>query len=151
MIVISHRANIDGANPQRENSPSCVEEVLAMGIDVEIDVWFKDGSYYLGHDSPDYKIETAWLKTNGLWCHAKNQKALEQMRYDGVTNYFWHQEDRFTITSAGQIWCYPNNISHQGILVHLGPPKSSFEVYGVCTDYPISWIKQHKLQYSKYK
>jgi hypothetical protein len=144
MIVISHRANLDGSDPKRENVPSCIEEILSMGIDVEIDVWFKDGAYYLGHDSPDYKVDIEWLKTDGLWCHAKNQNALERMKYDRVKNYFWHQEDRFTITSDGHIWCYPNNMSHHGILVHLDPPKSSLDVYGVCTDYPISWLKYHK-------
>ena len=39
MKFISHRGNIDGPNPEWENDPSRIEDVLNKGYDVEIDVW----------------------------------------------------------------------------------------------------------------
>lgn len=143
MIIIAHRGNILGPNPDKENSPDYIQTALDHGFDVEIDVWF-DGfdlrqGYYLGHDAPKYRVKLDWLMQDRLWCHAKNQKALERMFYDKIPNYFWHQEDRFTITSRGDIWCYPNNPSRWGILVHNGEAEYGLEVRGVCTDYAEGW------------
>ena len=41
MILISHRGNLKGINPQRENEPLYIVEALEKGFDVEIDVWWK--------------------------------------------------------------------------------------------------------------
>ena len=40
MKLIAHRGNIDGPNPERENSPEYIEEALKAGYDVEVDVWY---------------------------------------------------------------------------------------------------------------
>jgi len=53
---ISHRGNIDGRIPNSENSPEYISLALSKGYEVEIDVWFVDGSFYLGHDEPYYLI-----------------------------------------------------------------------------------------------
>ena len=76
MIYISHRGNLNGKS-DRENQPDYIEEALAQGFDVEIDVWWVGNSFYLGHDGPIYKIELKWLldRTSKLWCHAKNGEA----------------------------------------------------------------------------
>jgi hypothetical protein len=143
MIIIAHRGNIDGRIPEKENSPIYIKEAIDRGFEVEIDVWFDESDskkgYYLGHDEPTYPIHKDWLMQNCLWCHAKNQKALERMFCDRVPNYFWHQEDRFTITSRGDIWCYPNNPSRCGILVSNSKPQHGLEIRGICTDYANEW------------
>jgi hypothetical protein len=54
MILISHRGNISGPNPERENHPDYILEALQAGYEVEIDVWFVDGKFKLGHDGPQY-------------------------------------------------------------------------------------------------
>ena len=61
MIFISHRGNLDGLNPDRENSPEYIDEAIKLGFDVEIDVRTKDGELWLGHDEPQYKVSEMWL------------------------------------------------------------------------------------------
>ena len=56
MILISHRGNINGPNPSMENKPEYVLDAKLKGYDVEIDVWWKEDGFYLGHDEPQYKV-----------------------------------------------------------------------------------------------
>ena len=76
MILIAHRGNYKGRNIERENSPEYVMEALDAGFYAEIDVWFKNKSFYLGHDESQYKIDKDFLEDSRLWCHAKNIEAL---------------------------------------------------------------------------
>jgi len=113
MILISHRGNISGPNPERENHPEYIFEALQAGYDVEVDVWFINGKFMLGHDEPQYEFPFGLLDNNypKMWLHCKNIEALEVLhnldsRGDKV-NYFWHQEDTITLTSKNHIWAYP--------------------------------------------
>ena len=38
MILISHRGNINGPNPEMENNPEYIQKALDLGYDVEVDV-----------------------------------------------------------------------------------------------------------------
>jgi hypothetical protein len=134
MKIISHRGNIFGLDPKRENAPEIVEECIDMGFDVEVDVWLKDNMYYLGHDMPKIPITKEFLLREQLWCHAKNLEALYHMLKDNI-HCFWHQEDDFTLTSRGVIWTYPGKeITDKSILVTNVFPKE--KCYGICTDFP---------------
>lgn len=146
MRIISHRGNLEGRNPECENNPSYIQAALNAGFDVEVDVWFVDKQFFLGHDSPTYLVDRDWFDHKFLWCHAKNQEALEQLwsmnLLLGTINYFWHENDRMTLTSHGIPWLFPGNYSELGVTVHLGKPDSFFhKMFGVCTDYPVSWKK----------
>ena len=48
MIIISHRGNINGPEPQKENLPDYIDFALENGLDVEVDLWWNKG-IYLGH------------------------------------------------------------------------------------------------------
>ena len=49
-VIISHRGNLCERNPESENHPDYIHEVISAGFDLEIDIW-KIGDYYmLGHD-----------------------------------------------------------------------------------------------------
>jgi hypothetical protein len=135
MILISHRGNLEGPN-KNENSPDYIKQALSKGYECEIDVWYDNGLYYLGHDEPVYPIDINFLEDDRLWCHAKNLKALEQMLKENV-HCFWHQEDSCTLTSKNILWSHPN----------VEPPRNSIAVlpeiknqdtkncYGLCSDY----------------
>lgn len=106
MILISHRGNINGRIIDQENKPDYIEDTIRLGFDVEVDVWFKDGEFYLGHDEPQYEVDYKFLINEKLWCHAKNIDAvLEMKKY--VIHYFWHEEDTIALTSKNYIWAYP--------------------------------------------
>jgi hypothetical protein len=47
MLFISHRGNINGADPTKENSPQYIEEALQKNFEVEVDVRFLNNSFYL--------------------------------------------------------------------------------------------------------
>ena len=79
MFLISHRGNINGAQPNQENSINYILKGIDLGYDVEVDVWFINNSFYLGHDKPQYKINYKFLINDKLWCHAKNINALIEM------------------------------------------------------------------------
>ena len=79
MHFISHRGNISGPNPKLENSVDYIELAIKNGFEVEVDIWFKNNDFYLGHDSPLYKIEKNFLKRDKIWCHAKNFKAFDNL------------------------------------------------------------------------
>ena len=97
MIKIAHRGNLYGKDPTRENKPEYILKAISKGFDVEVDVWYEDQSWYLGHDEPIYKIGKDFLVSEMLWCHAKNKQALYQMSKLKDVHYFWHQEDNYTI------------------------------------------------------
>ncbi len=140
MKLIAHRGNINGPNKERENSPEYILESLALGYDCEIDVRYINEQLFLGHDTTDYKIDLLFLLDNSdkLWIHCKNIEALGYLIDFSSLNIFWHQEDNYTLTSKGYIWCYPKmKITSKSII--LMPEWNNFiyddNGYGICSDY----------------
>ena len=145
MILISHRGNLNGPNPQRENSIQYIQEALDEGFDVEIDMWSKNGVFYLGHDEPQDEVTLDWLneRKDKLWIHCKNIDILVYFNtLNQLFNYFWHEEDTLTLTSLGSIWAYPgkqpikNSIA---VMPEIYNDKLS-SCIGICSDY----IQNHK-------
>ena len=99
MYLISHRGNINSIEKNRENSPDYINEALKNGFDVEVDVRFENGKFFLGHDFNQFEIDKKFLLNSKIWCHAKTNEAL--IALDQIkAHYFWHQEDDYTITSC---------------------------------------------------
>lgn len=135
MKIISHRGNLNGPG-ESENTPLQIYKALDRGFGCEIDLWVTD-KLMLGHDSPQYEVDSKFLETPDLWIHAKNLDALEYLQKTKL-NYFWHDKDDATITSHGIIWCYPGVYTPSGITVIVGDnAKINNKCYGVCTDYPL--------------
>ena len=137
-ILISHRGNTDGKQPEKENTVAYIEQALQKGYHCEIDICKYDGeSFFLGHDEPQEKISVTWLKDQKLWCHAKNYNALEALIAHGI-HCFYHHRDKYTLTSQGWIWAFPGQpVGAYTIAVH--PEKLTTEQLklcsGVCSDY----------------
>ena len=137
MKLISHRGNINGKIPLRENEPAYINLAMLSGYDVEIDVWWVDNEFWLGHDEPQYKTTPTFLMNEKFWCHAKNLPAILEMKKYPNIHYFWHQEDDITLTSKGYIWAHPgmqplsNSIA---VLPELYNEKV-LGCVGVCSDY----------------
>jgi hypothetical protein len=140
MKIISHRGNLNGPNPDCENNPTYIDQAITEGFDVEIDVWFIDEEFFLGHDRPTYHVDVSWIliRSASLWCHAKNIEAMEKMLLLDNVNCFWHETDKMTLTSIGIPWCYPNTYMDKGITVEYDY-RSIPNVYGICTDYCLKW------------
>jgi|TARA_B110000259_G_scaffold188350_1_gene246652 hypothetical protein len=143
MIIISHRGNIEGPNPDCENHPAYIVKALEQGFDVEIDLW-KTDQLYLGHSKPTYEVDEALLAKNSksLWIHCKNLEALlycKNMKW----HCYWHTDDFYTLTSMGYVWAHPNANDYRGTIMVM--PEKNDEItnpeyykaaLGVCTDYP---------------
>jgi hypothetical protein len=141
MIIISHRGNLSGPNPETENSPDQILLAISKGFEVEVDLWTVNNQLFLGHDEPTYPIEQSFLEDLGLslWIHCKNLDALEDLgKINLPFNYFWHESDDFTLTSHGYIWTYPGkNTTTNSVIVDLTKsPNINIPMFGICTDYP---------------
>jgi hypothetical protein len=140
MIKISHRGNIKGPSP-RENHPFYIEEAIAQGFEVEVDIWLLENSLWLGHDEPQYMTSKTFLDRykNMLWIHCKNLAALEYfLSLKEGYKYFWHESDDYTLTSNGLIWTYPGKpVTSSSIIVIKDDSfsKEYLEAFGVCSDY----------------
>ena len=138
MIYISHRGNLNGPNTQKENHPDYIKKAWMQGFDVEVDVWYVDNQFCLGHDEPQYEVDWKFLSNPSFWCHAKNIEALSIM-LNCNAHCFFHNTDDATLTSKGIIWTYPGKfLTNKSICVM--PENKSFKVdwkkaYGVCSDY----------------
>ena len=89
MILISHRGNLNGKNEKFENHPDYILDAKDKGFEVEIDVWFKENNFYLGHDKAQYKIDQNFLEDEKFWCHAKSSETLYELSKINC-HYFWH-------------------------------------------------------------
>lgn len=147
MKLIAHRGNINGSNKLEENKPEYVENAISVGFDVEIDIWYNtnENNFYLGHDNPQYVVTKHWLELNinKLWIHCKNLEALYHfVNTTNRYNYFWHQQDDFTLTSKNYIWTYPGKLHTKSSVIVM--PEwddinwdnfKSINCFGICTDY----------------
>lgn len=145
MRFISHRGNIAGRRSDRENSFEYIDEALAEGYDVEVDIWFVDGVFYLGHDGPEHQIkntsEDGILFDERIWFHCKNIETLEVFcRELKHANFFFHQKDDYTLTSQNWIWAYPGMpVNNKCIAVLPEDERDAIEstlanAGGICSD-----------------
>ena len=117
MIFISHRGNLEGAVKERENFPGQIDLALSLDFDVEIDLWLSDGSLKLGHDFPENRIDESFLleRSSRLWVHAKNLECISFLNQSGL-NWFWHENDKLTMTSKSIPWAFPEVFVSGGVV-----------------------------------
>jgi hypothetical protein len=149
MILISHRGNISGPNPERENSPDYILEALNSEFDVEIDLWSYDTKLFLGHDNAKYEINKDFIENNKdkLWIHCKNLEALYVCQFIlNDVHYFWHQNDDYTLTSKNIFWTFPGkDLTPNSILVNfekINYISTGSKIYGVCSDYLLDFYNK---------
>jgi hypothetical protein len=138
MLIISHRGNIEGKDPKKENNPEHIYTLLTNNINCEIDVWYINNEWYLGHDTPDNIVSEKFLQLDGLWCHCKNLPALVKIQELKTKHFFWHQKDSYTLTSSGYIWTYPDTpVDTNCIIVDntVERKNKKYNCFAVCTDY----------------
>lgn len=138
MILISHRGNINGPTPDQENSVEYIQEAIAAGYNVEIDLWYKEGAYFLGHDAPQYQVDFKFLHQPKLWIHCKDYITLQHLVSLGsFTNFFYHTDEDYVLTSHHYIWAYPGQPGGSWTIAVMPEwHNESVEKFaGVCSDY----------------
>ena len=137
MIFISHRGNIGGINIAGENSEESILEAINQGYECEIDVWYKNGEYFLGHETPQFITSINFLKKDKLWIHCKNIEALYQIH--NLSKCFFHNGDDVVLTSNNFLWTYVGKLlTPDSICVLPELSKYSLEhlknCYAICSD-----------------
>ena len=147
MYIIAHRGNLNGINQKCENDPSYLQKAIDLNFFVETDIWHINNKFFLGHDKPDYGCDFRWFidRIDKLWIHCKNIEALNYFHSNFVFytfNYFWHQEDDYTITSQGHIWAYPGKLLNKEcvmVMPEWDDPTfekiKEVECLAICSDY----------------
>lgn len=145
--LISHRGNLVGEDASRENMPEFVDKALERGFDCEVDLWGVGASLYLGHDGPQTPIEVGWLneRTDKLWVHCKNRDAIVAIHQESL-NWFFHQNDPYTLTSKGFVWAFPGQpvAGLKTVSVWFGEADPINELplkgsWGICGNFVGAW------------
>jgi|TARA_B110000908_G_scaffold132512_1_gene156022 hypothetical protein len=147
---ISHRGNINGKVENLENSPRYIDSAIELGYDCEIDVWYHQHEFWLGHDEPTYQVDLTWLTDRHLklWIHCKDLVTVSQFRYLQLNmlvdlNYFFHNTDDCTLTSRGDVWVYPGKQPLKGSIAVM-PEIHNEDISvcsGICSDNIINYKK----------
>lgn len=145
MKFISHRGNLKGKDILKENKKNTIKECLDLGLDVEIDVWLIENKFYLGHDKPEELTDIKFLENDSLWCHCKNKEAIFELIKNKNTHCFWHDTDKYTLTSKGIIWAFPGEkLSENSVCVlpelHNYDKIDLKNSYGICSDNILDYI-----------
>lgn len=148
MLIISHRGNLYGDDPIRENTLEAALDAIRYGFFVELDIYWDNG-FYLGHNAPMYPIEKGQVLElkNHCFFHVKNIEAIERLE-ELECNYFWHENDKMALTRNNEIWLYPStqntDCKHSKSIFCLPEKIDGFSgkgFYGICTDYPFAYRK----------
>lgn len=139
MILIAHRGNFDGKKPELENTKLHINNALAHGYDVEVDLWKIGNEFFLGHDRPEHRVEEEYLGYISLhtWFHAKNLEALEYLLLTNKHGFF-HDKDDYTLTTRGFIWAYSGKVVGKNGVACMPEMTKGFKIpanaYAVCSD-----------------
>jgi hypothetical protein len=140
MILISHRGNINGPKKELENNPIYIQNAIDLGYQVEIDIWKIEDDFFLGHEAPEFQVSEEWIKERSkyLWCHCKDLTSVEYFsRENKDIRFFWHENDKITLTSKGDIWAFPGNQPIRdsiSVLPEIHNENIS-ESKGICSDF----------------
>ena len=150
-LLIAHRGLLSGPDKTRENTVKTLVSARQQGYDVEIDVWYHENSWWLGHDGPLEPVDISilqildrgtYLGTHHAWIHAKSIQTLYQlrkMRWEG--HVFFHENDPAVLTSSGYLWTFvgqeltPLSICVMPELTDSLENCRKLSVYAFCTDY----------------
>ena len=108
--IISHRGNIDGPNESLENTQEYIKEA-AKKYRVEIDVWYQDNKFFLGHDSPGEEVDKLFLMSDAFLVHCKNYEAFVELKKFSMTEAFFQLEDDVALTTKNRIIFHSKNYS----------------------------------------
>jgi hypothetical protein len=144
MRFISHRGNLRGRIPDRENSPDYIDEAIKTGCMVEIDIRRIGGALFFGHDYPQLVADPTWIEERKDWLliHLKDFHAAKGIRDSWHT--FCHVNDPFTLTSRGKLWMHDLSLTpDENTIVPLMTKElvnayGYRNIYAICSDWRVN-------------
>lgn len=145
MKIYAHRGNVAGPNPERENTISHINEALASGYCVELDVSLSLGELYLGHDFTrlQEKVEKIWLENSRFLVHCKTLDTFLLLSKFSNIHSFYQEDDSVALSTWGKCIIHnkviKNKYDDKDIIVSLRPTEFDLSKYynanGIVTDY----------------
>jgi hypothetical protein len=109
---IAHRALIAGPDHKKENSIQTISSRCQQGLSSEIDIWFHEEEFWIGHDAPRERVTLEFLTSEFLWIHAKNGEAFYKLQK--ISNekglglrIFYHTQEHYALTTLGDTIILP--------------------------------------------
>lgn len=141
MKLISHRGNLDGAIPELENRPDYLL-AASENFSVEVDVWYRDGKFYTGHDLAQYEVDQYFLQNKKFLLHAKDVDSFLALIRLPHLEIFYQEENFISCTTKGRVVFHEKiqneNLDRQNfILVDINGTRAEYgSNYSILTDYP---------------
>ena len=140
-LLISHRGNIHGMNPGRENDPVYVQEAIHQGYYVMVNVWLVgESSVALGTLRPTYPVDISFLRNRCIICEAMTEETLNFLISQQV-HCFMTGQDRTKLTSGGLIWYRSNQKITPRTVMYMPEwyipdieSLADFRCAGICSD-----------------
>lgn len=148
--IISHRGNLNGPNLLLENNPDYVI-AASKHCYVEIDVWYKEEKYFLGHDQPVYEVPKLFLFNEKFLIHAKDLETFLQLSKYTSIEVFFQQDDDIAITTRTRKLFHSRNemfeVGQDFIWIDLEGkllPEQIGNMNSLLTDYPSKYLESSK-------
>lgn len=143
-IIISHLGNLDGRQPEHENTLPYIQATLKRGLHVCLDIVFQHGKFLLPSAGGLAPVPPAFFSNQKVWC-----RALDASTLDALCDINAHTIPASTadivLTSAQFLWTLPPaELTPRSIAVFPELADSAWvadnEPAGVCTNHPETYI-----------
>jgi hypothetical protein len=141
-LHIAHRGLIEGPNPELENSIETLTSRKKAGLHSEIDIWWTEGKFWIGHDFPREPVTLEFLNSSYFWIHAKHDESFRELQRVSNENglglrIFYHTDEDYVLTTTGDTIIYPGLDDCPG-WVYMMPEAKSIRPSvsaAICSDY----------------
>lgn len=136
MRIISHRGNLHGRDPARENTPQYVEEAVAAGMHVAVDVRVdtaSGGFWLVGGDGTLHPVPTEFLTRGCIW-------AIGSCLPDTLNRMEHRRDIEHVLQNDGEtsaVICCPG--FETGMAVALLASRGLNRGITLCTDFAWAW------------
>lgn len=143
-IIISHLGNLDGRQPDLENTLPYLQTALKKGWHVCAQVFFRHGKFLLPHNAGLTPVPPAFFSNQKVWCVALDPPTLDAL-CDINAHTIPATAADVVLTSAQFLWTLPPaTLTPRSIAVFPELAESTWfgdnEHAGICTNAPEVYI-----------
>lgn len=168
-LIISHRCNLNGPDPKTENTIEAIQKCIQARVDIELDIWYTNGKFFLGHEGPTTEFNPFIFDfgDSRIWFHCKSIETMdilykqhfhfwEGQNWGNQYRLFFHDKDDMTLTSNQEFWTYPGRKLYSNSIAVM-PEYQNYEyrsyvsklfleekIKGICSDFPLDWRESDK-------
>lgn len=143
-IIISHLGNLNGRQPEHENTLAYLQAALKKGWHICADVVFQHGKFLLPSQKKLTPVPPAFFSNQKVWCRAHDPATIDALCYINVHTIPVSTAD-VVLTSAQFLWTLPpTTLTPRSIAVFPEFADAAWiaenEHAGICTNNPEAYI-----------